>query len=70
MLSWQNASTSPTQTGSYAYDGSGERVWQQVTNTSGGTTTATTTVQVEGVEDTVTTSTSRTTIARRGMSAA
>lgn len=68
LLSWQNASTSPTQTGSYAYDGRGERVWQQATNTSGGTTTATTTVQVLGKEDTITTSTSSTggtTIARR-----
>lgn len=54
LLSWQNASTSPTQTGSYAYDGSGERVWQQATSTSGGTTTAMTTVSVLEVEEVVT----------------
>ena len=40
LLSWQNAASSPTSTASYAYDGEGNRVWQQTT--SSGTTTTTT----------------------------
>ena len=39
LISWQNEATSPTQTASYAYNGSGERVQQTVT--SGGATTTT-----------------------------
>src|SRR5262249_53309688 len=42
LLTWQNASSSPTATGAYAYEGAGERVWQQDPATSGSTTTTTT----------------------------
>jgi RHS repeat-associated protein len=38
LISWQNATNSPTMTATYAYDGEGERVEQQVT-TNGTTTT-------------------------------
>jgi RHS repeat-associated protein len=55
LISWQNASTSPTATEAYAYDGSGERVWQQATSTSGGVTTTTTTSYVLGVQEVTTT---------------
>ncbi len=56
QISWQDATTSPTTTANYAYNGNGERVAQQVT--SGGTTT--TTVYVGAYEE-VTTSGSTTT---------
>jgi RHS repeat-associated protein len=39
QISWQDATNAPSTTAAYAYDGSGERVEQQVT--SGGTTTTT-----------------------------
>jgi RHS repeat-associated protein len=55
LLSWQNAATSPSATEAYAYDGSGQRVWQQATQTSGGTTTTTTITYVLGVEEVTTT---------------
>lgn len=31
LISWQNASSLPTATAAYAYDGEGQRVWQQTT---------------------------------------
>jgi len=51
LISWQDASTTPTATGAYAYDGSGSRVWQQDTSTSGGVTTTTTTTYILGVDE-------------------
>lgn len=38
LLSWQNTDSSLMQTGSYAYIGGGERVWQQewITSSDGG----------------------------------
>jgi RHS repeat-associated protein len=47
QIRWQDATTSPTTTAQYAYNGSGERVEQQVT--SGGTTT--TTLYIGGYEE-------------------
>jgi RHS repeat-associated protein len=52
LLTWQNASGASEQ---YAYDGSGQRVWQQASSTSGGTTTTTTSTYVLGVEEVTTT---------------
>src|SRR5262249_9225566 len=40
----------PTATGAYAYDGEGERVWQQDTATNGSTTTTTTVSYILGDE--------------------
>jgi RHS repeat-associated protein len=57
LITWQNAANNPTQTASYAYDGSGERVWQQV-NQSG---TITSTLYIGSYEEIVTTGTSTTT---------
>ena len=57
QISWQNATTSPTTTASYGYNGNGERVEQQVT--SGGTTT--TTVYIGGYEEISTTGSTTTT---------
>ena len=51
LISWQDATTSPTATGAYAYDGSGSRVWQQDTSTSGGVTTTTTTTYILGIAE-------------------
>src|SRR5262249_36350505 len=61
LLTWQNASSSPTATGAYAYDGAGERVWQQDTATSGPTTTTTTVSYILGDEITSTAVTGQTT---------
>ena len=58
QISWQNATNSPTTTASYGYNGSGERIEQQVT--SGGTTT--TTVYVGSYEEISTTGSTSTTI--------
>jgi hypothetical protein len=55
LLTWQNAATSPTASEQYAYDGSGQRVWQQASSTSGGTTTTTSITYVLGVEEVRTT---------------
>jgi YD repeat-containing protein len=51
LLNWQNASGASEQ---YAYDGSGQRVWQQASSTSGSTTTTTATTYVLGVEEVTT----------------
>jgi YD repeat-containing protein len=50
LLQWQNATTAPTASEQYAYDGSGSRVWQQASQTSGSTTTTTTITYVLSVE--------------------
>jgi RHS repeat-associated protein len=57
LAAWQNQPTSPTSTDSFLYDGSGQRVEQQLT--SGGTTT--TSVYVGNAEEISTTSGTTTT---------
>ena len=37
LAAWQNTPTSPTTTAQYLYDGAGQRVVQQVTDTTAGT---------------------------------
>jgi RHS repeat-associated protein len=51
LLTWQNAATSPTASEQDAYDGSGQRVWQQASSTSGSKTTTTSVTYVLGVEE-------------------
>jgi RHS repeat-associated protein len=59
LQSWQNASSSPTTTTAFLYDGQGQRAVQQVTQ--GGTTT--TTVYVGEVEEVATSGSTTTTTA-------
>jgi RHS repeat-associated protein len=58
LISWRGSSSLNAPTGSYAYDGAGERVWQQATQTVGQTTTTTTITYVLGVEEVTTTAVS------------
>jgi RHS repeat-associated protein len=58
LAAWQNAPTSPTTTAQYLSDGEGQRVVQQVTDSTAGTTTTTSYV---GRRETVTRSGSTTT---------
>ena len=45
LLTWQNApGASPTASEQYAYDGEGNRVWQQAQSVNGSTTTTMDTV--------------------------
>ena len=55
LIGWQNTPSSPTATGAYADDGSGQRVWQQDSSTSGSTTTTTSIVYVLGIDQITTT---------------
>src|SRR5690348_14036599 len=41
LSNWQNTTTSPTVTAKYLYDGEGNRVVQQVTDSTAGSTTTT-----------------------------
>lgn len=57
LLTWQNApGSSPTASEQYAYDGEGNRVWQQATSVNGSTTTTTDTVYALGVDEQTTVS--------------
>ena len=50
LATWQNTTTSPTVTTKYLYDGEGNRVVQQVTDSTAGTTTTTTTSYIGSLE--------------------
>ena len=55
LISWQNASSLPTATAAYAYDGEGNRVWQQTVSGPGGAQTTTTTTYLLGHDEQTTT---------------
>jgi hypothetical protein len=57
LASWQNAPTNPVTTDSFLYDGTGQRVAQQVSVNG----TATTTTSIGGVEEVSSTGTTTTT---------
>lgn len=55
LISWQNATSLPSATAAYAYDGAGNRVWQQNASGPGGAQTSTTTTYILGHDEQTTT---------------